>query len=188
MAHCVVVSALEGFEHNSLQGDFGESWLEVIAAGSGILHGRPTTLDFEKADIELVWRGKLGGTTNPTVKAQVKTTKRLRTTADGDCIYDLDATTYEILRRTDHAVRRILVVFETADAELFRVTPDGTLLLGRGFWTSLEGRPSTTNTGTIAVILPSLNTLDGVGLQSMLATCGVRASTIVPEPDMWGES
>jgi hypothetical protein len=38
---------------NALQGDFGEAWLEAVAAGCGLLHGRPSTVDLEKADVEL---------------------------------------------------------------------------------------------------------------------------------------
>lgn len=178
----------ESIVDNSLQGDFGETWLEVVAAGSGILHGRPTTLDLEKADIELVWRGKLGKISYPTIKAQVKTTRRLPRLASGDFVYDLDVRTYEVLRQTDHSVPRVLVVFETADTERFRITADGTLLLGIGAWSSLEGLPATTNSATVAVTLPASNTLDRSGLERMLSTCGTGASTIISEPNPWGES
>jgi hypothetical protein len=30
-------------DDNSLQGDYGETWLRAVAASSGLLHGRPTT-------------------------------------------------------------------------------------------------------------------------------------------------
>jgi hypothetical protein len=33
-------TAEQGYR-NLLQGDFGESWLEVVASAAGLLHGRP---------------------------------------------------------------------------------------------------------------------------------------------------
>jgi len=59
---------------NAINGDYGETWLRAVAAGCGFSHGRPTTLDLEKADVELVRRGQWEGTWHPTVKVQVKTT------------------------------------------------------------------------------------------------------------------
>jgi hypothetical protein len=177
-----------GIDRNSQQGDFGEAWLEVVAAGAGLLHCRGTTLDREKADVELVFPGKLGNASYPTVKAQVKTTNGLRTTANGDQTYDLDADAYNVLVRTDHTVRRILVVFDTSQAELYRVTHEGTLLLGKGLWVSLEGLPESANTSTVAVTLPISNTLDRVGLERMIAAYGIRMTTNTAEPNVWGES
>jgi hypothetical protein len=40
-------------EQNLLQGDFSEAWLEAVAAGCGMLNGRPTSLDLQKADVLL---------------------------------------------------------------------------------------------------------------------------------------
>jgi hypothetical protein len=97
-------------EDNLLRGDYGETWLRVVAAGSGLLHGRPTSLDLEKADVELVRRGFWAGVWNPTVKVQVKMTIELRE-EDGHFVYDLDVATYEVLRRLNETVRRILIVF-----------------------------------------------------------------------------
>lgn len=72
-----------GVRENQEQGDFGEAWLHVIAAGSNILHGTPTTLDLEKADVELVLQGDVDGMYCPTVKVQVKTTASLRRAEQG---------------------------------------------------------------------------------------------------------
>jgi hypothetical protein len=172
---------------NTLAGDFGEAWLEAVAAGCGLLHGRPTTLDLEKADVELVLREHVGNTYNPSVKAQVKTTLDLRDADDDHYAYDLDVGTHEVLRREDHSFRRVLVVINlSADGERVRDQADGTLLVGRGAWVSLEGRPASTNKETQVVHLPKINTLDKNGLLRMLRTCGVRKSTPVPDIDPWG--
>ena len=175
-------------ERNQLQGDFGEAWVEAVAAGAGVLHGRPTTLDLEKADVELTRTGLTSTTWNPTVKVQVKTTVSARRNGEGDLVHDLDVETYEVLRRTDHSVRRVLMVIALpADQDVVRLIDDGTLLVGHAAWVSLEGRPPTSNTATIAVTLPRVNTVDGTGLDTLLRTCGVRSSTPVPDIDEWDE-
>lgn len=174
-------------EANVLQGDFGEAWLEVLAAANGILHGRPTTLDLEKADIELILRGKIGQTYNPTVKAQVKTISS-ELTNDGDSVsYPLDVITHNVLCRRDHAVRRVLVVVSVPAEATKRVrhTDEGMLLLGKGLWTSLEGNKPSVNKTTQVIKLPIMNTLDTDGLFRMLETYGVNRSTPVPERDFW---
>lgn len=174
---------------NILAGDFGEAWLEVVAAACGILHGRPTTVDLEKADVELVLREYVGGTYNPAVKVQVKTTHDLRPVGTESFAYDLDVGTYNILRRTDHSFRRVLAVIKLSDDdERVRLDDLGTLLLGRGAWTSLEGKPETPNSTTQVVHLPAANTLDDAGLRRMLATYGIRSSTVVPDIDPWKEN
>ncbi|WP_371782693.1 DUF4365 domain-containing protein [Streptosporangium subroseum] len=173
-------------EQNTLQGDFGEAWLEVVAAGCGLLHGRPATLDLQKADVQLFFRGIQNGTYNPTVLIQVKTTVDLRRQANDDYSYDVDVETYDVLRRNDHAVRRILVVIGVSkDGENVRLHADGTLLVGRGAWVSLEGLPASDNAKTQVVRLPGANTLDPPGLRLMLSTYGVRRSTPVPGVDAW---
>ncbi|MGW4426280.1 DUF4365 domain-containing protein [Streptosporangium sp. NPDC004631] len=174
-------------ERNTLQGDFGEAWLEVVAAGSGLLHGRPTTLDLQKADVQLFLRGVEQGTHNPAVLVQVKTTVDLRRSDDGDYRYDLDIETYDVLRRADHSIRRILVVIGVSkDGENVRLHADGTLLIGHGAWVSLEGFSASDNAKTQVVCLPAVNTLDRRGLLLMLRTYGVRRSTPVPDIDAWG--
>lgn len=161
--------------------------MEAVAAGCNLLHGRPTTLDLEKADVELILPGEHNGTYNPTVKVQVKTALSLRSLANGDFSYDLDLATYEVLRRNDHSIRRILAVIEVApDGERVRLHDEGTLLVGRGAWTSLEGAPASTNSTSQVVTLPASNTLDASGLDQMLKTFGVRTSSIVPKFDAWG--
>ncbi|MDP9848695.1 DUF4365 domain-containing protein [Streptosporangium lutulentum] len=183
-----MVSAREQ-EQNTLQGDFGEAWLEVVAAGCGLLHGRPATLDLQKADVQLFSRGIENGTYNPAVLIQVKTTVDLRRQANGDYSYDVDIETYDVLRRDDHSIRRILAVIGVSkDGENVRLHADGTLLVGRGAWVSLEGLPASGNAKTQVVRLPGANTLDSPGLRLMLRTYGVRRSTPVPDVDAWGLS
>jgi Domain of unknown function (DUF4365) len=173
---------------NSLQGDYGETWLRAVAASSGLLHGRPTTLDLEKADVELVRRGLWSGMWHPTVKVQVKTTVDLRE-EDDHLVYDLDIETYNVLRRDNETVRRVLAVFRLPKkGEKVRVLKSGTLFVGCGAWVSLEGHPATTNMSSQVVRLPVANAIDRPGLERMLATYGVRASTPVPEVDAWGAS
>ncbi|GLX98923.1 DUF4365 domain-containing protein [Herbidospora sp. NBRC 101105] len=173
-------------ELNALQGDFGEAWLETVAAGSGLLHGRPTSLDLQKADVLLCQRGLVNGIYNPSILVQVKTTVDLRRATNGDYSYDLDVETYDVLRRTDHATPRALVVIGLSrDGEHVRLCDDGTLLIGSGAWVSLEGAPAVSNESTCVVRLPAKNTLDPEGLYRMLSIHGARRSTPVPVVDPW---
>lgn len=171
---------------NTLQGDFGETWLEAVAAGCGLSHGRPDTLDLDKADIQLMIRGVVRGTYNPTVKVQVKTEVGLGPGDDGMLSYSLDIETYDVLRREDHVVRRILVVIGLdIDGSRVRLHDDGTLLVGRGAWVSLEGMPASENSTKQVVKLPVANTIDHAGLERMLTEYGVRSSAPVPTVDIW---
>jgi hypothetical protein len=173
-------------QDNIVQGDFGEAWLEAVAAGCGFLHGRPTSLDLEKADIQLTLRGRYAGTFNPTVKVQVKTEVNLRSDADGSLVYSLDMPTYDVLRRQDHAVRRILAVIGLpADGPRVRLSDEGTVLVGRGAWVSLEGQPASGNSTTRVIRLPVANTLDEAGLKRMRTVYGVPRRTPVEEVDPW---
>ncbi|TXR55503.1 DUF4365 domain-containing protein [Quadrisphaera setariae] len=172
---------------NAFSGDFGEQWLQVVASGAKLLHGRPLTLDFEKADIEIVLPEVVPGTAYPTVKAQVKTTVSARVTDSGDLVYDLDVSTYDLLRRTDHAVRRVLVVVALPGEDLarVRVTEGGTLLVGRARWVSLEGAEPTSNASTVSVTLPGSQVVDPEGLRGLLLQHGVRTPTPVADVDPW---
>jgi hypothetical protein len=125
---------------------------------------------------------------HPTVKVQVKTTVALRQ-EDDHFIYDLDVDTYNVLRRDNETVRRVLVVFRLPKrGQKIRLLKTGTLLVGSGAWVSLEGQPATPNTASRTVHLPVANTVDRPGLERMLATYGVRSSTPVPDVDAWGSS
>ena len=82
--------------------------------------------------------------------------------------------------------RRILVVFRVSEpGSRVRLDPDGTLLVGYGAWVSLEGRPATLNSTSVAVTLPAANTLDTEGMRRMLTTFGVRSTTPVPDVLPW---
>jgi hypothetical protein len=171
-----------------LQGDFGEAWLGVAAAGCGIDHSPPATTDLIKGDVQLTLREVLADTRNPTVIVQVKTTVGLRD-SDDSWAYDLDVDAHELLRQTDHRVRRILAVIGvSADGETLRLEEDGTLLVGKAAWVSLEGQPASPNDAQQVVYLPKTNTLDEPGLRTMLTDYGVSRSTQVPEPNIWDDS
>lgn len=171
---------------NNYRGDYGEAWLATVAAGSGILHGTGPTLDLIKADVQLYLNGEYAGIAVPSVMVQVKTTINLAVLADGDYSYNLDVETYNVLRKTNQQTRRVLMVVGLSETgERVRLQTNGTLLVGRSAWVSLEGKPETKNKAEVAVHLPSANTVDRAGLMRMLRTYGVRRSSPVPEVDPW---
>ena len=139
--------------------------LELAAPAAGLLHGRPTTLDLEKADVELVLPGEHFGEMNPTVKVQVKTTIDLREVSDEDYAYDLDIPTYDVLRKTNHRIRRLLLVVHVPEHDEWLVyTEHGLLLRGDAVWGTLEGVPKSSNDKTQVVRLPKVNRVDKEGL------------------------
>lgn len=175
-------------ERELLQGDFGEMWLRTTAAGCGLGHERQATVDIIKADVALTLRRPLERPKTATVWVQVKTTiKPLRDLGD-DWGYDLDVDTFNVLQDHDGGTRRILAVIElSADGETIRMADDGTLLVGRTAWMSLEHLDETDNALTQVVRLPKRNVLDHPGLLRMLDTYGVPATTRVPTIDSeWG--
>ena len=175
-----------GVEHNTEQGDFGETWLEVIAAAAGMTHSRPHP-DVDKADVDVTLPEALPGVYHPSVKVQVKTERGLTPGADGVLRYRLDVSTYDFLRRKDHGCARALVVFGLeGSGERVRLAPDGTLLFGVGRWANLYGMGPVSGT-SIVIDLPAENKLDPAGVRDMVVTCGVRQSTPVPESDVWGD-
>lgn len=179
---------LEPGLRSNFQGDFGECWLAVTAAGCGVEHGDGGKNDLIKADIELTSLDEAGGIRNPAVLVQVKTTTNLRD-AGQHWAYDLDAETYEALRLTNYRLRRILaVVGVSANGDTLRFKQDGTLLLGTAAWASLEGLAASANANTQVVYLPKMNRLDQQGLRDMLKQFGVPRSTPVPEVSIWDET
>lgn len=175
-------------EDNQQQGDFGEAWIQAVAAGSDLVHGRTATLDLIKSDVQITFRGEWNGSYHPTVGVQVKTTSDpLRVADNGSAYsYDLDSETYDVLRRGNHVLPRLLAVIEVPkEGERFHLTPDGTLLRGRGAWVSLEGFPLKPNRSSIVVRLPKVNALDRDRLHRMVKTHGVRRSPSVPDIDPW---
>jgi hypothetical protein len=139
-------------------------WLHVAAAAAQILHSPPGTQDLEKADVLLTLIGEHFGEVNPAVKVQVKTTTELRETADDMFAYDLDVETYDVLRKVNHRVRRVLLVVQVPDDERWA------------------------HQGEYGLLLPGQerNTLDKEELIRMLCTYGVSRSTPVPNFDECG--
>lgn len=175
-------------ERSVFAGDFGEAWLNTVAAGCGHVHGPHATVDLIKADLQITLRGTHANVGNPCVLVQVKTTTDLRDHDAETWAYDLDPETYNVLIRTNERIRRILaVVGLSEDGETVRPMPDGTLLVGQASWVSLEGLPASSNSSSQVVYLPKANLWDEGGLQRMLATYGVPRSSSVPDVDEWGE-
>jgi hypothetical protein len=167
-------------------GEFGESWVKAVAAGSGLLQGQAATLDFQKADIQITM---VDGAVDPTVQVQVKTTEQ-PIDVDGDhARFSVDAATYNALRGANRVVRRVLaVIWVERDGGRVRLATDGTLLVGRAAWVSLEDLPETTNTTGVTVRVPLANTIDPDGLRRLLQQFGVPRSTPVASIDPWPDA
>lgn len=175
-------------ERNLFAGDFGEAWVQAVAAGCGHLHERSSTVDKIKSDVLLTLDGHAGGWRNPAVLVQVKTSVDLRDHDEDHWAYDLDLPTYDVLRHPRQRTRRILAVIGLSeDGETVRLVSDGTLLVGQTSWVSLEDLPASSNSSSQVVLLPKANLLDDDGLTRMLTTYGVPRSSFVPDVDEWGD-
>jgi len=173
-------------EDSIVKGDFGETWLEVVASAIGMEHGRPTTTDRDKADVELkLLNPGINDWDNACVQVQVKASERV--TVDNDSlVFDLDIKTYDRLRRGRSVPRRLLAVFKVSDpTDRIRLTDEGTLLVGRGAWISLEGYPASNNTDTQRIKLPLVNGVDAEGLVTMLKSYGTPESTPTGPVNLW---
>lgn len=169
---------------NTLKGDFGETWLQVVASAAELDHGRPASTDLDKVDVQLTLREEVGNVYHPQVQVQVKTTSSVRVLQNDDWSYDLDVDTYDVLRKTNGAARALLVVQVSEGTDRVRLIDDGTLLVGVAGWVSLAGAPPTDNTSTVAVVIPAGNRhLDVPGVRALVVQCGVRTSTPVPLVD-----
>ena len=171
-------------QNTTMQGDFGEKWLCAVASGCG-LHVIPINWpDTRKADLMITFPGELNELHDPAVKVQVKTTQGGLRLLEGDAAmasYQLDIDTYDVLRKTNHFVPMVLIVFGVAaEGQRVRLEQDGTLLVGRGLWVSLAGWDPKT-TASVVVRLPVANTVDGPGLLRMLRELGVSRSSPVEE-------
>ena len=167
---------------NLLQGDFGESWLEVVASAAGLLHGRPYRLDLQKTDVQIAAPGD-ESSDETTVQVQVKTKVGFTGLGDGTASFELDLATYEELRKIHHIRKLLAVIWLEREGDRVVVDDAGSMLVGRGAWMSLETLGATTNTDSVTVRLPLDNRLDALGLRRMLTTYGVPRSSQVPDMD-----
>jgi hypothetical protein len=122
---------------NLLQGDFGESWLEVVASAAGLLHGRPYRLDLQKTDVQIANPGD-DVTDETTVQVQVKTQVGFTAHEDGTASFRLELADYEELRRIHHIRKLLEVIWLEREGDRVVVDGVGTMLIGRGAWMSLE--------------------------------------------------
>jgi hypothetical protein len=167
-----------------MQGDFGEKWLCAVASGCGLHVGPTNWPDTRKTDLMITYPGELNQLWDPAIKVQVKTSQGGLRLLEGDATmasYQVDIDTYDVLRKTNHFIPMVLIVFGVApEGQRVRLEQDGTLLVGRGLWVSLAGSDAKT-TASVAVRLPLANTVDGPGLLRMLQELGVSRSSPVEE-------
>lgn len=165
-------------------GEFGESWLKGVAAGSGILQGRPFTLDLWKTDVLLAMPAITPDEVELTVRAQVKTTTGFRRNSDNTASIQLDRSDYNALTQPLGIKRLLVVVWLASDGDRVRIADDGTLLVGHSAWISLEGEAQVTQS-TKTVRVPLSKTVDPTGLRRMLTEYGRQRSTEVAEVSLW---
>ncbi len=170
---------------NILQGEFGESWIRSVAAGSGLLHGHPFTLDLWWTDVLLGLPAYTPEDPEQTVRVQVKTTTGFSPRDDGTVSYELAIRDYNALRVRRNIRRVLAVVWLSTEGSRIRLEADGTLMVGHAAWMSLEDLPESSNATSVSVGIPLANKVDEPGLRRMLGEFGVPRSTDVPDVKVW---
>lgn len=140
------------------------AYLAAVAASAGYTL---SAMDFDRDGIDVQVRA--GGDMRPSLDVQLKATVRLGEDAGEAFVYSLKRRNYDLLRLPS-MVPRILVVLALPDDETTWVeVSDACLVMRRcAYWTTLAGRPETSNKETVTVFIPKRNRLDPDGLKELM--------------------
>ena len=148
---------------------FCRAFVHALASAAGITI-QTYAVDEDSVDIGFATPGKNGTVRAPRLEAQLKCSSQ-ELLADDGIHFPLKVKNYEELRPTNLVVPRILVVtLVPDDCSLWADLDENRLLLRHCcWWVSLRGRPQTSNTGTVTVILPRANLFTPEALTALMA-------------------
>jgi len=146
---------------------FSRAYVQAISSAAGC-SSASSSVDDDSVDLTLM-RRRIGSTIrSPRLDVQLKAT--YTDCIDADHIsYPLPIKNYDDLRPTNLAVPRILVVVTmNADAGQWLLHSEANLALYKcGYWLSLHGFPSVSNTTTKTVHLPRLQVFNATNLHDI---------------------
>jgi hypothetical protein len=163
-------------EHRMEQ--LSRAYATAVAAVCGCRWSAPTP-DYG-TDLSLrqvVLRNKRWDEVGPALDIQLRSTTAASLTVD-HVIYDLDAATYDKLRRATLTVPAILVllVLPPARGDWLDHTEDRLELRGCAYWLSLRGEPASSNTFSIRVRIPRVNQFTPAALERIMDAIRRRRS------------
>ena len=144
-------------EHRMEQ--LSRAYAQAVAAVCGCRWSTPTPdYGIDLSLRQVVHRGSRWREAGPTLDVQLRSTTGATLTAD-HIVYDLDADTYKLLRRSTLSSPAVLVllVLPSDRAEWVHHTEDRLELRRCGYWLSLRGQPATANTSSVRIQIPRVN-------------------------------
>jgi hypothetical protein len=147
---------------------FSFAYVRAVAATAQIVVSEPS-VDDDSVDLSFQQKGGNGQVRSPRLEAQVKCTEIADVHPD-HIAYPLKLKNYEELRPTNLLVPRILIVVTVPDnlVEWLNHSEDELAVRRCGYWVSLRGNPTTTNTTNVTVHLPRASQFTVAGLQGMM--------------------
>ena len=152
------------------QGHFGEAYVALIAASSGLTVAR-THPDVDGADLIIGYKGQAGNTRHPKVELQVKTWSKPKFD-ENLWRYRMSSLQFNELAGRDYGLPRFLVLVIVPPDPADYISPGHSELAVRNlaYWVSLEhlNRIDETLRSTVPVDVPRRNLLTGETLKHLV--------------------
>lgn len=162
-------------ELNQQKEQLGNAYVRAVAATAGYACYRPE-VDDDSVDLGIAATGGSGTTRSPRLELQLKCTAGpgFASATDPDFAFAVKIKNYEDLRATNLMVPRILVVIVVPDNVTdWLLHSEAELAMRRcGYWISLRGQPSTTNTTTVTIQVPRVQKFNVDSLTALMALIG----------------
>jgi hypothetical protein len=151
---------------------FSFAYARAVAAVAQVVVSEPT-VDDDSVDLEFKKKGGGGVFRSPQLDAQVKCTESADIHAN-HIAYPLKLKNYEELRPTNLLVPRILIVIIVPEnlGDWLNHSEQELAMCKCGYWVSLRGEPTTTNTTNVTVHLPRQNQFTVAQLQQIMQRIG----------------
>jgi Domain of unknown function (DUF4365) len=162
-------------DRNAQKEQFSYAYVRAVASVAGYsVEEKSRPMDNAGIDLTIEAPGEIGNILFPKCDAQIKCTSG-QSVLDKNCIkFSLPVHNYNRLIHTRSLAPQILIVVLVPDeiTAWMNISEEETLMKKCGYWVSLKGRPSTTNTKTITVELPRNNLFTPSNLSLMMEKIG----------------
>jgi hypothetical protein len=150
--------------------DFSKAYVRAVAAAAGFCVTQPER-DLDSGDLQIYSPGIEGTVRSPYLGVQLKCTA-IQPPSDASMSYPLEADDYGDLINPQSHIKLILVVMIVPEKieQWLSHTAQSQSMFRRAFWKSLYGRPATSNSRTVSVMLDQRFTVDA--LQNIMLRVG----------------
>lgn len=156
------------------QEEFSRAFVHAVASAAGLKVQAGATPDDDSVDLTVSSRGPMGTLRSPRLDVQLKCT--MADAPEGDLTFPLKRKNYDDLRGpiVQFQVPRILVVvFVPEDVgQWVSDASDSLILRHTARWACLHGKPATSNTATVSVVLTGAQRFTVRELTAMMARVG----------------